>query len=56
MNFENSITWFALAALIGGTYFYLTLLRKVDKFDPEPLHALMYVLVIGGIGSVFLQY
>ena len=53
MNFENSITWFALVALIGGTYFYLTLLRKVDKFDPEPLHALMYVLVIGGIGSVF---
>ncbi len=42
-----------LIATVIGSYFWLMFLRKRDKYEPEPLHALLYVLIIGGAASTF---
>lgn len=46
-------TYVGIFATILGSYFWLVFLRKRDKYEPEPLHALLYVLVIGGGASTF---
>lgn len=38
-------------ATILGSYFWLMFLRKRDKYEPEPMYALLYVLIIGGAAS-----
>lgn len=42
-----------LIATILGSYFWLMFLRKRDKYEPEPMHSLLYVLIIGGAASTF---
>ena len=46
-------TYIGIFATILGSYFWLMFLRKRDKYEPEPLHALIYVLLIGGGASTF---
>ena len=45
--------YFGIFATILGSYFWLIFLRKRDKYEPEPLQALIYVLLIGGGASTF---
>lgn len=52
LNTDNEL-YFGIFATIIGSYFWLLFLRKRDKYEPEPLHAMLYVLVIGGFASTF---
>lgn len=37
----------------SAPFFWLLFLRKRDKYEPEPLHAMLFVLIIGGLASTF---
>lgn len=40
-----------LIATLFGSFFWLMFVRKRDKHDPEPMHALLYVIIVGGAAS-----
>jgi RsiW-degrading membrane proteinase PrsW (M82 family) len=51
-NTDNEL-YFGIFATIIGSFFWLLFLRKRDKYEPEPLHAMLFVLIIGGLASTF---
>lgn len=42
---------FGVAALLAGTYFWFVFMRKRDRLEPEPVRALIHVLLLGGLLS-----
>lgn len=49
----NSEFYIGFSSTLLGSYFWLSFLKKKDKFEPEPLLSLLFVVTIGGLGSTF---
>lgn len=54
MPTQDNSFYIGLIATLVGSFFWLMFVRKRDKHDPEPMHALVYVIIVGGAASTLL--
>jgi RsiW-degrading membrane proteinase PrsW (M82 family) len=45
---------FGLFAVLVGTYFWFSFMRRRDRINPEPIKALVYVMLLGGLVSALI--
>lgn len=50
---QDNAFYIGIFATILGSYFWLMFLRKRDRYEPEPIKSLLFVLVIGGAASTY---